>query len=178
MLGDRQDPDLDGGSAAHARPERGHAGAMVAAVGDHRDIRTEQLGVALHQPWQVFGGALLFAFDQDLHRDVASRPTPGAPPRGHDAGLVVGRTAPEQAPVPDRRLERWGLPGIRVGRGLDVVVRVQQDGGGVRRPLELAEHGGVSSVDLEQLGVRDTGRRRNSHVSSAEARTFSGSYPG
>ena len=66
VLGDRQhvDPDLALGDAADARADRGHARAVVAAVGDHRDVGPQQVGVAPHEVGEVLGRALLLALDE------------------------------------------------------------------------------------------------------------------
>ena len=75
-----------------------------------------------------------------------------------DAGLVVGGAAAVEPAVPFGRLERVAIPVRGLARRLDVVVRVQQDGGGTRRAGPAAEHGGTAvpgghHVDLGQAGL-------------------------
>jgi hypothetical protein len=91
-----------------------------------------------------------------------------------DAGLVVGRAATVQPAIPLARLERVAVPGGGVAGRLDVVVRVQQDGGGAGRTGPVAQHGrlaaGRDDFDLGQAGCAQEG----GHLAGAGAQVRRG----
>ncbi len=109
---------------------------------------------------------LLLALDEHRHPDGEVADLQEGAQRaevGHDARLVVGRAAAVETAVALGRLERVGLPRAGVARGLDVVVRVQQDGrGAVGRRAARDDGGralgavlgpGAQHLDLGQSGV-------------------------
>ncbi len=59
----------------------------------------------------------------------------------HHAGLVVCDTAPIDPLTPLGGLERRAIPFAVLPRRLDVVMGVEQDGRGPRRPSQGADHG-------------------------------------
>jgi hypothetical protein len=72
----------------------------------------------------------------------------------HDPALVV-RGAPAVHPaVLHDGLEGGRVPFIERAFRLDVMVRVEEDGGRALRSGELAEHGRMTSVELEQARIR------------------------
>ncbi len=181
MLRPGQDPDLhhDVGHAADRGVQRGDAGAVVPAVGDHGDVRPQQVGVALDELGQVLGRALLLALDDDLDRDRAVAVGEERADRGrvdHDAALVVRGAASVHPPVLHDRLEGRRVPLVERPLRLDVVVRVEQDRGCALGSGDLAEDRGMAAVQLQEAGVRRRRLpRRMSRVASAEARTLAGS---
>ena len=136
VLGDRQDAHGDDavGDAPHARADRGHTGAVVAAVGHDRDVGAQQIALAADQFGEVLGGAFLLALDEDLHGDRERAPS--WTPRARSAAAWIAMPAlSSAAPRPYRRPCR--ISGSNGGRlpvggfalGLHVVVGVQQQGG-------------------------------------------------
>lgn len=129
--------DLALGQAAHAGAHGGGVLGPHAGVGDDDHVGGEPLGVLLDEGAEVRGAGLLLALDQHLQVDGG-----GGPAGGGEVGadtqcveehlpLVVGRPARVETVSADHRFERLGLPAVRKGRGLHVVVPVDQDRGGV-----------------------------------------------
>ena len=131
---EHRDLDDDVRQATQARGERGDVDGGVGGVGDHDDVGREGVAVLGEQRGQRRRPGLLLALDeqQDAHR----RPSVEGPQGGevgHHAGLVVGGPAPVQAAVALVGLEGRRGPQLVAAGGLDVVVRVEHDGRGVRR---------------------------------------------
>jgi hypothetical protein len=151
-------PDLDRavGNAAQGRNESRLPDGPVGAVRDHDGVGLQQMLVGAEEFGQVSRTRFFLTFDKD--GDVERRP---AGPRLHgrrmhgDAGLVVGGTPPEQAPVAFGRLERGRVPQVRGTRWLDVMMGVEQQPRRSGRSPDRAVHRGMRTVDLQQPGVAE-----------------------
>ena len=127
------------------------------ADGGDRVVRHEGVhGVETpaHEVGEMLGRALLLPFDDHLDPAGQVPVVSHRAQRGrvdHDPALVVARSATEQAPVAKARRERRRHPCVGIGRRLDVVVRVEQGGAGTA--AGPTEHGRMTAVDLEEIGV-------------------------
>jgi hypothetical protein len=106
---------------------------MARPLPSQATVGAEQIGVLLDDRAEMWAGDLLFAFDDPADRQRqrvaglahrADRREPDA-----DLGLVVGRAARVEPLVPQRRLERRGIPELDRIDGLDVVVVVEEQRG-------------------------------------------------
>ena len=135
--------------------ERGLPGTPVAGVGQYHHVGLQQLAVAGKELAEVLGGGLLLALHEHRHPDGRlSVPGPNRSRVHDDARLVVGGASAEQPAVPLDRLVGVGGPQAPGPLRLDVVVGVQQDGGGAGRSGEPPDHGRVGTLDLQDLGLR------------------------
>ena len=106
------------------------------------------------------GTGLLLALDDELQVD--RQRLPRLQERFHSSGvhadvaLVVGRTAGEHPSFLDHRDERRRLPEIDGIHGLDVVVRIHQDGGLARRmqPIRVNQRMTSRLADLDVFHAR------------------------
>ena len=129
---ERRERDRELAVSAQGLGQRRHADLPVAVVADDHQVRAHQVRMVVDDAEQALAAVLLGALDQDLDADRRV-PAPRAQRRQvrGDARLVVGGTAAVQAPVALHRAERIALPAV-ARSGLDVVVRVEQDGGRAR----------------------------------------------
>ena len=74
----------------------------------------------------------------------------------HDAGLVVGRTPPEETPVALGGFERRALPRRGIACRLHVMVRIEQKRRLTRCFADLAVHIRMGPFDFEQLHLLET----------------------
>ncbi len=141
----------------------GNVDPEVRRVGDHHDVGREQVAVLGQERMEGGRADLLLPLDEDGHPDRQlvtedGAQSPQGTDVGDDAGLVVGGSAAVQPAVAFDRLERLGLPVRSVPGRLDVVVRVEQNGGSPRRRRVTADHRGRAALgrqhaDLEQPGA-------------------------
>jgi hypothetical protein len=131
--GDPPDPE-------HQPPAAARVDRPVAP--DHQ-VGGEQLALGGREPGQVGRADLLLAVQQ--HLDRARQLAPGGQQAldGQELGqvlaFVVGAAAPVQPAVADLGLERRAGPGVQRVGGLDVVVAVDEHGGGAGRPGPVAQ---------------------------------------
>ena len=125
---ERTHGDHDPRDPAQARRQGRHAHRDVARVADEDRVRAQQVGVLPHEGFETAGPLLLGALADDLHGHGRLGPerAQGSQVRGQ-ASLAVGGAAPVPAAVPLRQLPGRRLPAF-VGRGLNVVVEVEEDG--------------------------------------------------
>jgi hypothetical protein len=153
------DDDVD-----HAA-QRGGGGAQadgrVAGVADQQGVRGELLGVLGDVPLQAAGALLLRALGDEPQADGdVTAQCAQCGQVHHDVALAVRGAAAVPAAVALGEGERRGGPGVVVQRRLDVVVAVQQDGGGAGRGRAVADHRvaavrGAGQADVLEAGVGD-----------------------
>ena len=68
----------------------------------------------------------------------------------HDAALVVGRAAAVEPAVLFDRIERIGMPKVAAARGLNVVMRIKENGRSAGRRRDVPDHRG-HTLDLDDL---------------------------
>ena len=174
---------FDRDQAAERNRHRGSADAPVCGVGDHDHIGRESIAMGGEKLWQVRRSRLLLTLHEHLHTDRRSTlEGPHHPGVYDDAAFVVRRTATVEAAVAFGRLERRGGPlGVWTGR-LDVVMCIQEHGGGSWWGGDLAEDSRVGPGRLEKPDATHAGSleelcgplRRSAHRLRVECRCADG----
>ena len=152
---ERAHGDVAGGDAAQRGRQLRLPGLHVAAVVDDEGVAADQAGVGGDERLQI-APRLLLSLHQ--HLDPDRRLTAEEAQRGgddHHAGLVVGGTAAIHAPIANLRLEGVHVPPLLQGRGLDVIVGVEQDRRRARGRRDLGVDGGIAPGHVEQPGTGD-----------------------
>lgn len=155
--------DLAVGEAAHSGADGGGVLGPHAGVGDDHGVCGEAVPVLLDEGAEVGGAGFLFALHEELEVDGGSGAAGGGEV-GADAecveehlSLVVGCSARVEAVSDDDGFEGVGVPAVLAGRGLDVVVPVDEDGGGVRVVGGPVGEDGGGAGCLPDLGGREAG---------------------
>lgn len=156
-------PDLALGEAPHPGAHGGCVLGPHAGVGDDHRVGGEPVGALLDEGAEVRRAGLLLALDQQLEVDgrsgTAGRGEVGADPEcvEEHLALVVGGAPREEPVAAYDGLEGVGVPAVLAGGGLDVVVAVDQHGGGlgvVRGPFGVHGRGARGGPDLGHREAR------------------------
>lgn len=149
------DDDID--QTAQGDGRRADADGRVARVAHQESVRGELLGMLGDVLLQAAGALFLGAFrdEPDTDGEVVAE----CPQRGEvhdDVALAVRGAAPVPASVAFGEREGLGGPGGVVERRLDVVVAVEQDGGGAGRGRPVAEYGMTAVRGRREVDVLQT----------------------
>ena len=164
------DGDLHAEIAAAVDVDAGPAGTPAAAVGGEQDVGGEEIAVVFEDDREGAAADFFLAFEQELHVDgeavVGGEPGLDGGDGDPEGRLVVRRAAGVDAVVLDGGFEGWGVPELdRVG-GLDVVMAVDEQGGGAFGVEPVGVDGWVAAAieeldvleaDFGQAGLEDVG---------------------
>ena len=129
-------------------------------VADENRVGAKQVGVLHNERLETAGSLLLGSLADDLQRHGRLPPQRAQGGQvGGQAPFAVGGAAPVPTVVPRGQLPGWGLPAF-VGRGLHVVMEVEEDRRRPRRSGDLAGDGlapvgGLVGADVLDADARE-----------------------